>query len=162
AALTGAIAATSTSAQGNAPGTIRPPAPPLSPTTTPSATPTCLPAWNLVVSPTVRLDLGDAAFNSADAVSANDVWGAGYYIPDTHGLQTPLARAEWRTPHNSRAKKGDQSDQTVERSLIAHWDGSQWTQAPSANASDDDNSLFGLDVLAADDVWAAGYFINSY
>lgn len=49
-----------------------------------------------------------------------------------------------------------------ERSLALHWDGLKWTQidAPSANKGDDTTLLQAVHVNAANDVWAAGYYVE--
>src|SRR5205085_2186818 len=52
-------------------------------------------------------------------------------------------------------------DNDIRRTLIEHWDGSQWSIIPSPNASSADNLLQAVAVVAPDDVWAVGYYSNS-
>jgi hypothetical protein len=40
--------------------------------------------------------------------------------------------------------------------LIEHWDGTQWSIVPSPAVAGGKGELFGLDVLAPDNIWAAG------
>src|SRR5207244_1495742 len=75
--------------------TLTPTVPTNTPTTTPTATPGCPGAWSVVTSPNVN-----GASNylwGVSAVSASDIWAAGYY--------------------------GDNPNQT----LTMHFDGAGWT-----------------------------------
>ncbi len=68
------------------------------------------------------------AINSVAAVSATDVWAAGVSVA------------------------------TPRRTLIEHWDGSQWSVVPSPNVSSGDNFLSGLTAVpGTSKVWAVGW-----
>jgi len=90
--------------------------------------------WTQVPSPSP----GNYLFNvltSVTAISANDVWAAGYYDSQTTGRET----------------------------ITLHWNGSQWLRIPSPNASSvygSYNVLNGLVARASNDVWAVGQFRN--
>ena len=45
---------------------------------------------------------------------------------------------------------------SLQRTLVEHWNGANWTQVPSPNSSDRDNSLTAVAAVSASDVWAVG------
>ena len=101
-------------------------------TPTPTNTPTPQPpaCWTVVPGPTV---VGYGAVLRAVAGSAdNDVWAVG-----------------WFDNNSSR------------HTLILHWDGSTWQIVPSPDVvnagSNSINALYGVAVVASNDVWAVGY-----
>ncbi len=95
-----------------------------------SVTGGCIPAWAAVDSP----QLSTLTIMQAVAtVAPDDVWAVGYYVPT---YQAP-ARTE-----------------------ILHWDGLKWSVVASPNAGPANNFLAGVTALAADDVWAVGYYLN--
>jgi hypothetical protein len=70
---------------------------------------------------------------SVDEVSQNDVWAVGYFVNDLGVAQT----------------------------LVQHWNGTTWSQVPSANSSVlTDNQLFAVQAVAANNVWAVGTYAN--
>jgi len=84
--------------------------------------------WQIVSSPSVR-----NAYNhliGVSGTSSNDVWAVGYTIDDRS--------AAWRT-------------------LLLHWDGSQWSIIQSAKLGTSFSAFTRVLALAADDVWAIGY-----
>lgn len=88
-------------------------------------------AWTVVPSPNTGSDSNDLVM--VDAVAANDVWAVGSYI-DGFGLS---------------------------QTLTEHWDGTQWSVIPSANAGPlFDNQLNSVEAISSSDVWAAGYYYN--
>jgi hypothetical protein len=88
--------------------------------------------WTVVHSPDGNEE-DDNYLMAVDGIATNDVWAAGYYISSLGLAQT----------------------------LIEHWDGSAWTISPSANAGPyQDNQLFGIQVVSANDVWAVGAHSN--
>jgi hypothetical protein len=67
------------------------------------------------------------------ALSASDAWAVGQYeAPDS-----------------------------LQRTLIEHWNGSKWTQVPSPNSSQRFNILSAVSALSANDVWAVGSGITA-
>lgn len=85
--------------------------------------------WQIVASPNV---IGmDNVLTSVTALSATDVWAVG---------QT--------------AKLGNAP---IAQTLIEHWDGQSWRIVPSENlVQEGRNSLTGIAVASADDIWAVG------
>jgi hypothetical protein len=91
-------------------------------------------AWTVVPSP--NGSALTAELLGVDAVSANDIWAVG----------------------NSSAPAPSYAQTT----LIQHWDGSSWSIVPSPNPSGGSfNSLAGVAVVSANDVWAVGSYIGS-
>jgi hypothetical protein len=88
-------------------------------------------AWTVVPSPTTGEGAGLAA---VAGISSTDVWAVGRF--NVGGT----SEADGRT-------------------LVEHWDGSEWTIMPSPNAgleSRGNGTLAGVFALASDDVWAVG------
>lgn len=83
-------------------------------------------AWRLIPSP--PLNNGFRRLYSVSAIASEDVWAAGWQF------------ASGKAP----------------RTLIEHWDGLTWRIVSSPNVGAVDNYLWGIDALAADDVWAVG------
>jgi Purple acid Phosphatase, N-terminal domain len=90
-------------------------------------------AWRIVSSPYPPNDT-QTELHSVSVASANDAWAVGY----THDGTFPS------------------------RTLIQHWDGTQWTIVPSPSPGDQVNALLGVAALSASDVWAVGYWIGSH
>ncbi|HMA37031.1 MAG TPA: S-layer homology domain-containing protein [Chloroflexia bacterium] len=103
------------------------------PTGTPTPTPpACIPAWSVVVSP--NSGTGDNPLRAVAGVSPTDQWAVG----------------SW---HDAN---------TVEQTLILHWDGSAWTVVASPNGGTGvANRLYGVTALAANDVWAVGDYAGT-
>jgi hypothetical protein len=64
-------------------------------------------------------------------------------------------------PRDVWAVGAGQATGTEERPLIEHWDGSSWTITASPNAGERTNHLAALNVLAADDAWAVGFYLGA-
>jgi Peptidase_C39 like family len=113
--------------------------PTLSPTLTPSVgatvtpSPTPTPATSIVPSPNASIN--ENTMSGIAALTANDVWMVGSYIPNNSG--------DYQT-------------------LVEHWNGAQWSIVPSPNAlnSSDDN-LFEAAAVSTNDVWAVGMYFSS-
>lgn len=84
--------------------------------------------WNIVPSPNPAGDT-DSQLHSASGVSANNIWAVG-------------------SSHNGTAPS---------RTLIQHWNGSEWRIVPSPNPDSQLNELRGVAAISANDVWAVGY-----
>ena len=84
--------------------------------------------WSIVPSPNRNNDVV-SELHSVSATSANDVWAVGF-------------------SHNGVAPT---------RTLIQHWNGTQWTIVPSPNPDSQLNELRGVAALSANDAWAVGY-----
>jgi uncharacterized membrane protein len=84
--------------------------------------------WSIVPSPNPANDVTTELY-SVSAASANDVWAVG----STENGSAPT------------------------RTLIEHWDGTQWIIVPSPNPDTQLNELRGVAALSANDAWAVGY-----
>lgn len=74
------------------------------------------------------------AYYDISAVSTFEAWAAGY-----HGAYNYLGHGR-----------------TLRETLIAHWNGSEWSAIESPNIEGVENELAGIDVLSSGDVWAVG------
>jgi hypothetical protein len=87
----------------------------------------CCLGWSIVEAP----EDNEGRLWGVAALAADDVWAVG---------------ETFATVGNS----------TVGRTLIEHWDGQAWTQVPSPNRGDLNNSLAGIMALSPTDIWAVG------
>ncbi|MEO6456930.1 MAG: S-layer homology domain-containing protein, partial [Chloroflexia bacterium] len=106
---------------------------PLSNTPTATVIPpqSCMPRW--VLGPSITLGSVRNMLEGVDALSADDIWAVGSYsseVPDYDGRRT----------------------------LIQHWDGTQWTTVASPNPSTETNILYAVHARSATDVWAVGEY----
>jgi hypothetical protein len=104
--------------------------PTITPTSTASSTPTaiCTPGFRVVTSPDVVIqgNVQSADLRSVSVLTPDDIWAIGHY------------------------NFGD------DKTLIQHWDGTEWHIVPSPNGGPWSNWLYGVHAIAADDVWAVG------
>ncbi len=89
--------------------------------------------WSVVPSPTNRPEIN---LSSITAISTNDVWAVGTYYYDDHT--------------------------TYSRTLVEHWDGSQWSivHSPSPSPTKDLYYLNGVAAVSPNDIWAVGEYVN--
>lgn len=147
----------------------------------PRATPPCNSSWNVVANPAPE-SAGWIA--SMTALSSSDVWAVGSdesNVGPTFGPSQTLAEHwdgnNWNvkaTPEvgngeltgvsavpgnpNDIYAVGDQWASSSPRlTLIEHWDGTNWSVAPSPNPTNDWNQLNAVVAISASDVWAVGY-----
>jgi hypothetical protein len=85
-------------------------------------------SWSIVPSSNPPNDYL-SELHSVSGASANDVWAVGF----THDGTFPT------------------------RTLIQHWDGTEWRIVPSPSPEDQLNALYGVAALSANDAWAVGY-----
>src|SRR5207244_3701461 len=88
-------------------------------------------AWSIVSSPNQGTERNE--LRSVAVASSNDAWAVGYY------LYYNGTYYEYRT-------------------LTEHWDGSQWSVVTSPNPDNNQNFLYGVAAVSANDVWAVGYY----
>ena len=94
-------------------------------------------SWSLVLSPSTAPNNQDILW-SVTALSASDIWAAGY--------STDAVSGQYRT-------------------LIEHWNGSAWTIVPSPNpAGSIYNFVWGIEAVSPNDIWIMGraYDGNTY
>jgi hypothetical protein len=85
-------------------------------------------AWTAVRSPSPGDE--ESVLRGVSALSSSSAWAVGYQ-------------------QDAGARR---------RTLIERLNGSRWKVVPSPNVGDDDNLLYGVVALAADDVWAVGIY----
>jgi hypothetical protein len=88
--------------------------------------------WSVVPNPSYTPQTYNTLLGVA-AVSATNVWAVGYYQPQG----------------------------SVQRTLIMHWDGSQWSLSGSPNVGDNGNFLRAVSATPSGDVWAVGYYLTT-
>ena len=97
-------------------------------------------AWSIVPVPNGSTNANghtSSQLVSVAAISPNNVWAVGYTS----------------TSVNTSSFQG---------TLIEHWDGSNWTIVPSPNPRNSyQNTLTGIAVIAANDIWAVGYTLTT-
>lgn len=90
--------------------------------------------WSVVKSPNPGSILNE--LSGVATVSPNDVWAVGDSFTN-----------------NNKGK--------VWQTLIEHWDGSQWGIVASPNPGSYESHLYSIKVVAANNIWAVGFFSNN-
>ena len=90
--------------------------------------------WSIVTSPNIAG--GDNVLKGVDVVSSDDIWAVGFGCV----ANCPL------NPSNAA------------QTLIVHWDGSGWSVVANPNYPGENNYLYSVSAVAADDIWAVGFF----
>jgi hypothetical protein len=98
-----------------------------------TATPPLIEHWNGTSWSLVKAPKQVGFLNGVTAVSTNDVWAVGNFINASHVNQT----------------------------LIEHWNGHKWSVVASPNVGTQNNELFGVTAVSANDIWAVGFFAPS-
>ena len=152
--------------------------------TAPRSAPACTGAWNLVPSPTNGS--GDNFLTATTAVSATDIWAAAGDVDAATGLYQMYFEhwdgSMWTVLTTPNIRNGSvETDNTLSaiaavsstnvwavgsfintggvwQPLVDHWDGTSWTPTALAPQSSGDNELFGVTAIAANDIWAVGYW----
>lgn len=74
-----------------------------------------------------------SALRDLAVVGADDIWVGGFVLTDNQYYG-------------------------VERTLAMHWDGTQWSVVSTPNIGSSTSTFNSIDAVAADDVWAVGYY----
>ena len=99
---------------------------------------TNLPSANgWAVQPAPRIGTNDNTFGAVAAVSKNDVWAVGNYMPDVAG-----------------------TNQDATLSMAAHFDGKQWTSTPTPSPGPNFSTLFGVAAVPGK-AWAVGVALDA-
>ena len=136
-------------------------------------------AWSRVTSPNPGVY---DQLRTITAVSATDIWAAGYYYNASFSA-CGLLLVHWNgtawskvsTPFekacdNVYALYAESANDiwavgfgttTKMATLILHWNGSTWSQIPSPSPGATYNILVGVSADSATDAWAAGYYCKS-
>ncbi|MEO5952238.1 MAG: S-layer homology domain-containing protein [Chloroflexia bacterium] len=134
----------------------------------PTGTPVCSSTWYEVESPNVGI--ADNVLEGIDGVGTNDLWSVGFYLStEADGAHNVYKRAHKLDAWQERLERGasglgrpDDGTAIAIRTLIQHWNGSNWTVVPSPNIGTNDNHLLSVNVLTANDAWASGYYLNDF
>jgi hypothetical protein len=86
-------------------------------------------SWSVVPSPAVQ---GGSGFLAIAATSTSDIWAVGYRAGGLPDFTTTTG------------------------TMIAHWNGSTWTEVPSPNVGNRHNELDAVAAISTNDVWAVG------
>jgi hypothetical protein len=85
--------------------------------------------WRVIPSPVVQ---GGSAFEAVAAASSTDIWAVGYRAGGLPEFPTTTG------------------------TMVAHWNGSTWTEVPSPNIGHRHNELDAVAAISSNDVWAVG------
>jgi hypothetical protein len=152
---------------------------------TPTPTPSCTSGWNLVPSNGPPGTVNNV-LRAVAVISAEDVWAVGYSSDKStaveHALTLHWNGTQWSTVPapdvgtDSRYLNGVvaiASDDvwavgyswngigTPDRTLVLHWNGSDWEHIPSPNANTSRNILTSVTAISANALWAAGYYFEN-
>jgi hypothetical protein len=140
--------------------------------------------WSLMEGPNPGTTTSNLA--GLDTLASNDVWAVGYYrsgpgsstlvehwdgtqwsvvpSPDPNPGEGNVLRAVAATAPNDVWAVGDfivnNGGIGTYRTLIEHWDGTQWSVVPSPNVGSHHNSLWDVAAVSSNDVWAVGLYID--
>lgn len=128
------------------------------PLLTPTSSPTCAPSWAVSVTQDDPAGLG-AQLSGVDKTPAGVVWAVGYYLEQGASIR----RTTPRTMPGALTDKShlDQGGPGIERTLIERWNGTAWQIVPSPDTGDDNNELYQVSVVSANDIWAVGYYVST-
>ena len=130
--------------------------------------------WSISPGPTFQ-PTDQHSLESITAISASDIWAAGFILTNNGQSLFPLFEhfdgTSWtafETLSQNATMFGISAHATNDawavgtvafsQTAIEHFDGSSWSTVPSPNAGLGFNVLTGVTALAPNDVWAAGYF----
>jgi hypothetical protein len=144
--------------------------------------------WSVVPSP--NPGTGHTILRAVAGSAANDVWAVGFYKPDPSSTDRTLVLhwdgSSWKVVSSPSVGEGGNfldaltvvspndiwavgtyiKPDVGNRSLTEHWDGSSWKVVPSPNPGPTGLSyphgvyLYGVSAVAANDIWAAGYYYD--
>jgi hypothetical protein len=89
-------------------------------------------AWSVMTSPNITNGVAETGndVNAVAAVSSTNVWAVGSFVNGS-GVRQPL---------------------------VDHWNGTTWAPSSLPSQGGGDNDLFGVTAIAANDIWAVGYW----
>jgi hypothetical protein len=107
-------------------------------------------AWSVVPTPNQGSGIND--FYAVTAASPDDIWGVGFYVDTTNGLNQTLT--ERFNPCTLTVTPTPSATSTPECPL-------HWGQVASANPSTGANELRGIATISANDIWAVGGYTGA-
>ena len=143
-------------------------------------------AWTIVPSPNASVvPLSNNMLTGVSTLAADDAWAVGAWTttaittghsliehwnggawsvapsPSVPGVTTALTAVSAHTRDDVWAVGTVTSGAAaIAQTLIEHWNGQQWSIVPSPNPSTQGCYFTGVAAIAADDVWAAGWFLT--
>jgi len=134
-------------------------------------------SWTVIPSPNVGSNASNY-LRDVVALSPNEVWAVGTYRGDPGSSLRTLAMrwngSEWRVVYvpylassvlyGLTAISPDEIyavgsfGSSINSTLTMRWNGSEWAWVRSPNVGIEGSTLFEADALAANDVWAVGYY----
>ncbi len=132
-------------------------------------------AWSVSPGPTTFLPTDEPALESITAISATDMWAAGFILTDVYSALYPLFEhydgtgwTAYETLDSDAVMYGISANATNDvwavgtvaeySTAIEHYDGSTWSVMSSPNAGAGWNVLFGVAALSPTNVWAVGWY----
>lgn len=121
--------------------------------------------WQVVKSPNVGT--GDNALNGIAAISANNVWAAGYSSNgaltlhfDGHGWHVVAAAPACQLNAITAISASDlwAVGTASGKTCAEHFDGTSWSIVQTPNMGTSDNTLQGVSASSSHDVWAVGSY----
>jgi hypothetical protein len=101
---------------------------------------------------------GGSVMEDVKAVTADDVWAVGYRITSNRNGRTQDGKEPIVPRLDKNVRLLDSPDFT-EETIIAHWDGQNWTRVTSPNPGTTNiNSLTSIDGVASNNLWAVGSY----
>lgn len=148
--------------------------------TLPAAMEACEPSWGVVPSPNGSGD--DNELGAISVISANDMWAVGNTGTGLTSLNTLTEHwngSSWTVVPSPNGTFGvnfladvdgvasndvwavgsswnGSTSNNQSRTLILHWNGTNWSKVPSPNTTSPENRLLGVVAIAANNVWAVG------
>ncbi|MDQ3929869.1 MAG: immune inhibitor A, partial [Chloroflexota bacterium] len=152
-------------------------------TATATPIPTCGLAWRQVAAPNFHSNSN--SLNGVKAIASNDAWAVGDYNNPGTGYQDALTAhwdgSQWLVvPNPSYTQTFNtllgvaavsarevwavgyyQPQGGIPRTLIMHWNGSQWSLSNSPNVGNGANYLRAVSASPSGDVWAVGHYVTA-
>ncbi len=140
--------------------------------------------WQLIPSPNISTN---SWLINVSAISTKDAWAVGSSSPRSDGNSSQTLIEHWNgtnwsivpSPNTKfvsnqlsgvvAISSGDawavgsssnDANSNVSRTLIEHWDGTQWSIVPSPNVASRSNLLGTVAAVSANDIWATGFSIS--
>ncbi len=132
--------------------------------------------WSIVPSPNTRETIN--VLNAVEAVSKNDIWAVG--AVETPAYMTLVEHwdgTQWSIVSSPNVNNGNNSLQgltviatnniwaagfyydnnsNTDKTLVEHWNGTQWSIVSSPNVGSDFSQLYGVAAISANNIWSVG------
>jgi hypothetical protein len=138
--------------------------------------------WSVVASPNSGSNFSYLV--EARAVSANDIWAVGNFTTNNGVFQTRTEHwdgSQWSIVPSPNVGSHDNflnsvttvstddvwavgtstNNSNTQRTLVEHWNGSQWSVVPSPNVGSHLNALYDVGAVSSNDIWTIGQSVNN-